>query len=378
VCAEILISATALFFTLARWGFQHAWGEFRLLRQERLARASGLLSPAFESARLDPFRHLPKELAMLTPQALRFEPLGVVTDQSTGAIPDPLLRAIQDWEDHHHSVSTGFLEAISHVAHHRLASHPELRSQIEPIGDALERLIAECPEPSLQKELRMAHAGLKTGAAQNLEYISRRLFESAHATRTAFHAEIGQTQSELKRVRHVMIEAICLEVREEIEHFMEAHRGFCLNPIAWGRQTAYYREFEQLRDEMERARASGDLSEISLITIMVAEDEKLFVGHIHAAIRSRDALHERLSLALRKSNDQLVSETQALTGWASQENQRLQSSVSHQLIQFIERWQQSAAKQSDGEHDQDQVTAWILQLSKIRDQDPELAALTAA
>lgn len=377
-CAGIALSAVLLFFFMARWGFRRAWGEFRLLRQERLARASGLLSPALDSARLDPFRHLPQDLAKLTPQSLRFEPLGVAAEQVTGIIPEPLLQAIWDWEDHHHSVSQGFLEAIGHVAHHRLVPHKELGGQIEPIGDALERLIAECPAPSLQKELRMAQVGLKTGAEQNLEYVSRRLMEAAHASNAAFHVEIGLAQSELGRVRQVMIESICQEVREEIESFMESHRGFCINPVKWGRQTAYFREFEQLHEELERARLSGDLSEISLITIMVAEDERMFIGHIHNAIRSRDELHERLSVALCKSDGQLLSETQTLTGWASQENQRLQSSVSHQLIQFIERWQTSVPAEVDGKISPLPVSDWIKRLSAIRDQDPELAAMLAA
>ena len=166
-CAGTLVSGGVAFFLLARLGFRGAWIEFRSLRQRRLARAVGLLSPELRSARLDPFRHLPQELATLLPQTLRFEPLG--RHEPPGS--DSLLRAIHEWEDHHHSVSMSFFEAVGHVARHRLVPHsefPELRCEGEPIGVTLELLIQECPEPLLQKELRMAHAGLKTGAEQNL------------------------------------------------------------------------------------------------------------------------------------------------------------------------------------------------------------------
>ena len=90
-----------------------------------------------------------------------------------------------------------------------------------------------------------------------------------------------------------MIDSICRDVRVEIGKFMESHRGFRINPVAWGRQTAYYREFEQLRDELDRAHEASDLSEISLIGVMVIEDETHFVSHLKAALRSRDELHTR-------------------------------------------------------------------------------------
>lgn len=375
--AAIALSGAGLFFALARIGFTRAWGEFRALRQERLARATGLLSPALESARLDPFRHLSEELV---PQGLRFSPLGAParraiegpTPVSHGA--DPLLQVIQAWEDHHHAVSQNFLEALGHVAHHRLVPHSDIHEKIEPIGDAILRLVEECLEPSLQKELRMAYSGLKTGAEQNLEYVSRRLHETARETHSAFHEALGNAHSELSRVREEMIRSICLEADEEIEKFMESHSGIRLNPLAWGRQTAYYREFEQLRNELGGARRAGNLSQVALIVVMIVEDENRFVAHLHAAARSHDELHERLTHELRKSADQLRSEAHTLTGWASQENQRLQSTVSHQLIQHLERWKGSSAPSSRSEVCQRRLSAWIDELTKLRDRDPELAA----
>ena len=107
---------------------------------------------------------------------------------------EPAARAIRQWEDHHHSISRSFLDALGHVAHHRLMPHAHLHDKIEPIGDALLRLIEECREPSLQKELRMAHSGLKTGAEQNLEYVSRRLAETARQSHGVFYVELGNAQ----------------------------------------------------------------------------------------------------------------------------------------------------------------------------------------
>ena len=267
--AGIALAGGGLFFILARFSFRRAWDEFRRLRQERSARASGLLSPALENARLDPFRHFPEELAPQG-QDLKFTRLN-------GSAPltpdvDPLLQAIQSWEEHHRSVSRSFIDALGHVAHHRLVPHVDIREKIEPIGDVLLRLVEECPEPSLQKELRMAYSGLKTGADQNLEYVSRRLDETARVSHSAFHEVLGNAHSELSRLRDGMIQSICREADEEIEKFLESHRGFRLNPFAWGRQTAYYREFEQLRNELEATRRRGDLSEIALIVVMIVED----------------------------------------------------------------------------------------------------------
>jgi len=359
-----VLSGALVFFLLARFSFKRAWGEFRLLRQERLARASGLLSPELESAHLNPFRHLP---AGWVPAGLVFSPLPCPAE---GA-PDTsfLFRAVQSWEDHHHSVSQSFLQALGHAAHHRLVPHGGLDNAVEPIGDVLLQLVEECPEPSLQKELRLAYSGLKTGAAQNLEYVSRRMRETAHESHSAFHQSLGHAQSELKRVREALIKSICHEADEEIEKFMASHRGFRFNPLAWGRQIAYYREFEQLRDELEASRKAGQLGPIALIVVMIVEDEKRFVRHLRAATQSHDELHQRLSDELRKSAEQLRDEADTLSGWASLENQRLQSTVSHQLIQHME--------QSRVASDHPHVSAWIARLALLRDRDPELAAQAA-
>jgi hypothetical protein len=357
------------FFALARWGFRRAWDEFRSLRQSRLARASGLLSPALENSRLDPFRHLPREWA---PEKLSFSPLQPSAPSASGS--NPLFGAIRSWEEHHRHVSRSFFEALGHAAHHRLVPHGDLRQEIEPIGDALLKLVDECPDPSLQKELRLAYVGLKTGAAQNLEYVSRRLSETARESHSAFSAALGNAHSELDRVRQGLIQSVCREADEEIGKFLESHRGFRFNPIKWGRQVAYYREFEQLRDELERSRQSGDLGEIALIVMMIVEDENRFVKHLHAAERSHDELHQRLSDELRKSADQLCDEAHSLSGWASQENQRLQSTVSHQLIVHLETWKLGARDSERIGADHSQISAWIARLAELRDQDPELAA----
>jgi restriction endonuclease len=171
-----------------------------------------------------------------------------------------------------------------------------------------------------------------------------------------------------------MLQSICREADEEIERFLEAHRGFRLNPLAWGRQAAYYREFEQLRDELELARRGGDLSQVALIVVMIVEDEQRFVRHLHEAIRTHDELHQRLSAELRKSSDQLQSEAHTLSGWAAQENQRLQSTVSHQLIQHLEKWQSTAPEPQRASV---KISEWIAELAKLRDQDPELAVQAA-
>lgn len=361
-----LVSAGG-FFALARWGFRRAWDEFRLLRQERLARASGLLSPALESARLDPFRHLPSGWMPEKLSPLQPEP-------SAYKSSNPLFGAIRSWEEHHRLVSGSFFEALGHAAHHRLVPHGDLHQRIEPIGDALLQLVEECLDPSLQKELRLTYLGLKTGAAQNLEYVSRRMRETAHESHTAFHAALGHAHSELNQVKAGLIHSICLEADEEIEKFLESHRGFRINPVSWGRQIAYYREFEQLRDELEKSRLSGELDQVALIVVMIVEDENRFVKHLYAAARSHDELHQRLSDELRKSAEQLSTEAHSLSGWASQENQRLQSTVSHQLIGHLERWEVTARDSGRIGDEHSLISAWIARLAALRDQDPELAA----
>jgi hypothetical protein len=375
-CAGTLFSA-ATCFLLARSGFRRAWAEFRLLRQTRLARASGLLSPELGSARLrieDSTRHLSPELIRLLREPSRFGPLGPAPGRP-GPEGDPLLRAIHEWDSHHHDISMSFVDSLKRVARHRLGSEPEIGRELEPVGETLEHLIAECPNPTLRKELRLAHSGLKTGAEQNLEYVSRRLREAAQASHAAFDQELGCAQGELATLKQGMIDAICGEVRAEISKFMDEHRGFRLNPVQWGRQTAFYREFEQLRDELDRAQGAGDLPEISLIAVMVAEDERVFVSHLRASIRTRDELHCRISASLNRSDDLLRSETKNLKNWVVQENQRLQSAVSHQLLQFIERWRKI---QTDTQVGSMQLKSWTERLVALRDQDPDWVAQWAA
>jgi hypothetical protein len=368
----LLLASALAFFALARWGFNKAWGELRNLRQERVRRASGLLSPALESARLDPFQHLPRDLL---PEGLQFEPL-CEPCQAVGESQDPLLSAVAEWESHHHGVSHSFVETLGHVARHRLVPHSDLHQRIEPIGEAIRQLIEECPEPSLRKELHMAYDGLKTGAEQNLEYVARRMREAAHDSHTAFHASLGSIHSEFGQVRESMIDSICAEATKEIDQFLENHRAFRFNPVEWGRQAAYYGEFEQLRCELEMARRAGGLSQIALIVMMIVEDENRFVKHLHAANLRRDELHRKLSTELRKSADQLNSEARVLTGWAALENRRLQSAVSHQLIQHLERWMNGGG--SDPKRtDNHRISSWIAELAKLRDQDPELAPAAA-
>ncbi len=342
-----IVVTCASYFSLARWGFRRACRKLKDLQVERVRRSTGILNPHLKSSRFDPFAHLPPEMKaaeLVQAQGLRFENRSAKridqegrSELSTDA--RAFIDSLTDWEHHHLTSSESFVEALSHLASQRLQPEGiDLNERISPIGGTILQLIGECENTALQRELRHAYSGLITGASQNLAYASRRIKGVAKKVKEEFNHRLGAAHQELQRFRYGLIQSICRDAEREIAMFQSRYQGWKLNPVIWGSETAYRAEMERLRADLTQARDADDLNRVTLIVLMLVEDEERFVEHLRSVSRDQQEIHREISGKLQEATHKIYQEASSASGWVYEENSRLTSTVTRQIVNQMETW----------------------------------------